>query len=391
MANLRKAGAACTRLCTGAPPSSSRRSAERPPVTGVDIDVAPSLDAARSGWDELAEAAGNPFGTHAWCSAWWASVRPRAARSALVRVRSARRPGRRDPAALPRRPRRRPAAALPRARRRRRGRPAVRARRPRARRRGAEHAVREARARGGCSSPSGSPATTGSPSGSAGGSCASESSPVLAIEGAGLGRVARVEELELPPAGAALRAQARQGPRPDLPPDHDPATPRRRPRDALRAPRPALGGRRRDRGVRRGPARVPPRLRDAPRSTTAWLRLWIGGGRRRAGRRLVRPAPRRPRVVLPARPRPAVGPGQDRLRPAGPHHPQRVRGRHGELPLRPRRRGVQGPLRHPRPRARHVHRRPGAAAAGPAAAAIKAARRLPRPREASGSAEQPPS
>jgi CelD/BcsL family acetyltransferase involved in cellulose biosynthesis len=32
----------------------------------------PSLDAARPGWDELAEAAGNPFGTWAWCSAWWA-------------------------------------------------------------------------------------------------------------------------------------------------------------------------------------------------------------------------------------------------------------------------------------------------------------------------------
>jgi CelD/BcsL family acetyltransferase involved in cellulose biosynthesis len=47
-----------------------------------------ALEDARPGWDELAEAAGNPFGTWAWCAAWWAQYG--AGRElALLRVRDA--------------------------------------------------------------------------------------------------------------------------------------------------------------------------------------------------------------------------------------------------------------------------------------------------------------
>ena len=37
----------------------------------MTLEPLASLDAARPGWDELAEAAANPFATWAWCSAWW--------------------------------------------------------------------------------------------------------------------------------------------------------------------------------------------------------------------------------------------------------------------------------------------------------------------------------
>ena len=208
--------------------------------------------------------------------------------------------------------------------------------------------------------------------------CAREPSPVLAIDGAGLGRLAR--DARARTSAARCAAWSASWPATTTCASGSPTT---RPRcDAdletlFRLHDAALGGRGRDGRVQRGPPGVPPRLR-RPRARGG-AGCGCGSPRSTASPRprLVRPAPRRAATGTTRLGRdPAWDRDEDRLRPARPHDPRGVRGRHGGVPLRPRRRGVQGPLRHDDPElVTAVAGHPLATRA--VSAGIGAARRLP--------------
>src|SRR5581483_11281452 len=178
-----------------------------------------------------------------------------------------------------------------------------------------------------------------------------ERQPGARLRGADVGRAAEGQEPELPRAGRPTGARSRARLRRPLPARH------RRGRGsaghvlpaARAAPRPRDGDHA-DRGV---PARVRGDRRRAGLAAHLAARA-----RRPPGRRVARLSLRRRRVLLPGRPRPGVRQELGLLRPPRPHDPRCARGRRRRVPLPPRRRAVQVPLRELRSRAGDDRRPP---------------------------------
>ncbi len=170
-------------------------------------------------------------------------------------------------------------------------------------------------------------------------------------------------ELQLPPAGAPARAQARQ--------EHELSfrlaeDPERLDADLEALFRAARGALERARGrARSRTTGAPPSTATSPaaRCERGWLRLWLlelDGAVAAAWYGLaLRPA----RALLPGRARPGAGAARRRLRAARPQRARGVRGRHARVRLPARRRGLQGPL-HRRRHRRHDAGRPAAARSG---------------------------